>query len=86
MKATNFPEDIASIQVDSFENLSVKMFGSTSMQIVAENGCYPELNEETLTLEMKFIFTQVHELVVRSWQVCRCWEEYLKLKTLFWSE
>ena len=44
MKATNFPEDVASIQVDGFENLSVKVFGSTSMKNVTENGYNPELN------------------------------------------
>ena len=66
MNATNFQDDIPSIQIDKFKNHYVLESDLTSMQDATEKCHYPELVEEPLRLELNFTFPPEHvtELIV----------------------
>ena len=66
MKAMHFQDDIPSIPIDIFEDLSVLVFDLISMQDVTEICHYPELVGEFLRLELKFTFPLEHvtELII----------------------
>ena len=60
MKSVKFQVDISSIPIDNFNDHSVLVFDSTSMQDATENCNYPELVREPLKLELRFTFLLEH--------------------------
>ena len=66
MKAMNFQDDSPSIPIDKFKDHYVLKFDLFSIQDATENCHYPELVEDTLRLELNFIFPLEHvtELIV----------------------
>ena len=53
-------DDISSIRIDNFKNQYELVFDMTSMQDSTESYHYPELDGETLKLELNFVFPLAH--------------------------
>ena len=66
MKAMSFQDDIPSIPIDDFKDHYVLVFDLTSMQDATENCHYPELDGDSLRLELNFTHPpeNVTELIV----------------------